>query len=59
MTGESVAGSGVRVGGLIATREPATTSRARGVPVGRGRAEALLALAAADHRDSQEEGDDE
>lgn len=58
MAGKSVAASNVRVGSLVATPEPATTSGARSVSVGRRRTKALLAAAAANHRYSQEEGDD-
>jgi hypothetical protein len=59
MARKSVTSGSIRVGSLVATPETATTSRARGVSVGRGRAETLLATAAADHGDSQEEGYDE
>jgi hypothetical protein len=58
VAGKSVTG-GIRVGGLVTTPESATTSRARGVSVSGGRTKALLATAAADHRDGEEERGDE
>ena len=48
----------VRVGVVLVAREPATAAT-RGVAVGRGRTETLLALVVAGEKDLEENGDEE